>query len=89
MIEAIDGWKTEERDSMERAYIAYTSSPGFKKIEGIAKRKGFRVADAFERRNLSPKDLYSFAGGVWVIENDGATECPIIPEQPTNQNGEQ
>lgn len=72
----IDGWKREEYESLDRAYHTYTSNPGFKAVEEKANSMGFRIADGFDRRNLAPSDLYSFAGGVWVRVSEEKNGIP-------------
>ncbi|WP_439212538.1 hypothetical protein [Duffyella gerundensis] len=70
-----DLWKVEEKECMHNAYLICRESHDFLKVSEIAERKGFRIADGFDRMNLSPADLYIFAGTVWVkIDNKEIAE---------------
>lgn len=66
MSDEIDRWKVMARETALKALRAYKSHPNFQEVEKLAADRGYRLADAFEGVNNAPKDLFSFAGGVWV-----------------------
>lgn len=72
-------YKVYDAETREERYKNYTSDPHFKTLCKKAGEKGFRHATLSEIHSSSESttvhnvDLYCWAGGLWVKDNDHTT----------------
>jgi len=56
----------EQRARVKVKYLEHTTDPKYAPIIEEAKRRGFRLAEPWEREHLDDKDIYCWRGTMWV-----------------------